>query len=70
MDLAVHQAVIDAGDTETGCTIHHITDVVDGGEIILQKRCEVEPNDTAESLKAKVQALEGPAFIEAIKKLS
>ena len=67
MDLAVHQAVIDAKEEETGCTIHQVTEAVDGGPIVVQKRVKVEPHDTAESLKAKVQPLEGPAFIEAIK---
>lgn len=68
MDTAVHQAVLDSGATETGCTIHRVTDVVDGGEILLQKRCRVETQDTAESLKQKVQALEQLAFVEVLKK--
>jgi phosphoribosylamine--glycine ligase/phosphoribosylglycinamide formyltransferase/phosphoribosylformylglycinamidine cyclo-ligase/phosphoribosylamine--glycine ligase/phosphoribosylformylglycinamidine cyclo-ligase len=68
MDLAVHQAVIDAKETESGCTIHEVTEEVDGGPIVVQKVVKVESSDTAESLKAKVQALEGPAFIEAIQK--
>lgn len=68
MDLAVHQAVIDAKETESGCTIHEVTEEVDGGPIVVQKVVKVETSDTAESLKAKVQACEGPAFIEAIQK--
>jgi phosphoribosylamine--glycine ligase/phosphoribosylglycinamide formyltransferase/phosphoribosylformylglycinamidine cyclo-ligase/phosphoribosylamine--glycine ligase/phosphoribosylformylglycinamidine cyclo-ligase len=67
MDLAVHQAVLDAGEEETGCTIHQVTESVDGGPIVIQKKVKVEAGDTAESLKAKVQPLEGPAFIEAIR---
>lgn len=66
MDLAVHQAVIDAKEEESGCTIHQVTDEVDGGPIVIQKRVRVETTDSAESLKAKVQPLEGPAFVEAI----
>jgi formyltetrahydrofolate-dependent phosphoribosylglycinamide formyltransferase len=66
MDLQVHQAVIDAGEEETGCTIHEVTETVDGGPIVVQKVVKVEKGDTAESLKAKVQPLEGPAFVEAI----
>jgi len=66
MDLRVHQAVIDAGEEETGCTIHEVTEHVDGGPIVLQKKVLVGKNETAESLKAKVQPLEGPAFILAI----
>lgn len=68
MDLAVHQAVLDAGVTETGCTIHYVDEGADTGPIIIQKKCLVEPTDTAETLKAKVQKLEGEAFIEAIQK--
>lgn len=69
MDLAVHQAVIDAGEKETGCTIHQVTEAVDGGPIVIQKVVQVDAGDTAESLKAKVQPLEGPAFVEAIEKV-
>ncbi|VEU35771.1 unnamed protein product [Pseudo-nitzschia multistriata] len=66
MDLRVHQAVIDAGEDESGCTIHEVTEEVDGGPILIQKKVSVSKDDTAESLKAKVQPLEGPAFVEAI----
>ena len=37
----VHQAVIDAGETETGCTIHQVTEEVDGGPIMVQKVVQV-----------------------------
>jgi len=43
-----------------------VTEEVDGGPIVVQKRAPVLPGDTPESLKARVQPLEGPAFIEAI----
>lgn len=66
MDLNVHQAVLDAGVPETGCTIHYVDEGADTGPIITQKKCTVEPGETAETLKAKVQKLEGEAFIEAI----
>jgi phosphoribosylglycinamide formyltransferase-1 len=58
MDMNVHQAVLDAGEKFTGMTIHKVTEVVDGGDIILQKSVEVSPDDTADILKEKVQALE------------
>ncbi|ALB01939.1 phosphoribosylglycinamide formyltransferase [Francisella persica ATCC VR-331] len=67
MDLAVHQAVIAAGDSVSGCTIHQVTEEVDGGDIILQLKCDVTKDDTAESLKAKVQALESEAWVEVIR---
>lgn len=66
MNLAVHQAVLDAGESKTGCTVHFVSEVVDGGSIILQKKCVVEQGDTAQSLKQKVQALEAQALIESI----
>ena len=66
MDTNVHQDVIINGDTETGCTIHFVTDEVDAGPILIQKKCNVEPDETVDTLKTKVQKLEGMAFIEAI----
>ncbi len=66
MDKNVHQAVLDAGEKETGMTIHFVDEGADTGEIILQKKCAVEPGDTADTLKEKVQKLEGDGFIEVI----
>ena len=66
MDTNVHEGVLKNGDTETGCTIHFVTDEVDGGPILIQKKCNIEPNETVDTLKTKVQQLEGTAFIEAI----
>ena len=67
MDINVHEEVLKNKDTETGCTIHFVNKVVDAGPILIQKKCNVDPDDTADSLKTKVQTLEGEAFIEAIK---
>jgi phosphoribosylglycinamide formyltransferase-1 len=66
MDTNVHKDVLNNGETETGCTIHYVTDALDGGPILIQKKCNVEPDETVETLKTKVQKLEGEAFIEAI----
>ena len=66
MDTNVHEEVLRNKDKETGCTIHFVTDKVDGGPILIQKRCLVESDDTVESLRSKVQKLEGEAFLEAI----
>ncbi len=67
MDTNVHKEVIKNRDTETGCTIHFVTEAVDSGPILIQKKCSVDINDTPDSLKKKVQSLEGEAFIDAIK---
>ena len=66
MDMSVHKEVLKNGDHETGCTIHFVTETVDGGPVLVQKRCTIETNETMATLKLKVQALEGGAFIEAI----
>ena len=66
MDTNVHEGVLKNNDKETGCTIHLVTDEVDKGPVVIQKKCLVDSDDTIESLKEKVQNLEGAAFLEAI----
>lgn len=70
MDLNVHEEVIKAGVKETGCTVHLVDEGVDTGKILIQKKCTVLPTDTPDTLKEKVQKLEGEALIEAIRRLS
>ncbi|STY31559.1 phosphoribosylglycinamide formyltransferase [Legionella wadsworthii] len=70
MNLEVHQAVLNAAEKETGCTVHVVTEHVDAGPIILQKKCPVLAGDTPEHLKTRVQELEGPALVEAIRILA
>ncbi|QIV95746.1 formyltetrahydrofolate-dependent phosphoribosylglycinamide formyltransferase [Allofrancisella inopinata] len=67
MDLAVHQSVIDAKEIKSGCTIHQVTEDVDGGQVVLQLGCDVLAIDTAETLKERVQKLESKAWVEVIK---
>lgn len=66
----VHEAVLAAGEKETGMTIHYVEEGVDTGEIILQKTCPVLQNDTPETLKERVQALEKKWYPEVIRKLA
>ena len=66
MDTNIHEEVLKNGDAETGCTIHFVTEEVDGGPILIQKKCPIFSNDNVDTLKVKVQALEGLAFVEAI----
>ena len=66
MDTNVHEEVLKNKDKETGCTIHFVTDEVDCGPVFIQKKCPVKPEDTVNSLKRRVQKLEGEAFLEAI----
>ena len=66
MDRAVHEAVLASGVAETGCTVHQVSEEVDAGPVVLQKRCPVRPGDTVESLRERVQALENIAFVEVL----
>lgn len=70
MNKSVHQAVLDAGEKETGMTIHYVTEVLDGGEFVLQKEVAVASDDTVDTLKAKVQALEKEWYPKVVLALS
>ena len=63
----VHEAVKNAGETETGITIHYVSDVCDGGEIIAQFKTPLSPDDTPEDIEAKVHVLEQRHFPEVIR---
>ncbi|MEN8658687.1 phosphoribosylglycinamide formyltransferase [Marivita sp.] len=52
--LHTHQRAIDAGDTEAGCSVHEVTAELDGGQVLGQVRVPIAPEDTADSLAAKV----------------
>lgn len=54
----VHKAVLEAGCTESGITIHYVNEHYDAGDIIFQARCPVFPDDDHEKLAARVHALE------------
>lgn len=56
--LHVHQAVLDAGDTETGCTVHLVNSQYDSGPVLATSRMPVSPSTTASELAARVLRLE------------
>lgn len=58
----VHDAVIAAGEKESGITIHYVDEHYDNGDIIFQAKCAVEESDTPETLAKKIQALEHRHF--------
>lgn len=62
----VHDAVISAREKESGITIHYVNEHYDEGDVILQARCGVEKNDTADSLAKKIHRLEHFYFPRAI----
>ncbi len=62
----VHNAVIEAGEKESGATVHFVTSGIDDGEIILQEKFDVAENDSAETLAQKVHQIEYDIFPKAI----
>ncbi len=56
--MNVHKSVIDSGESESGITIHFVNEEFDKGEIISQYKCDVEKEDTPESLSIRVRNLE------------
>jgi len=67
MDLDVHQEVLKNKEKETGCTLHWVTEELDAGPIIIQEKVAIDPGETPETLKAKVQAKEQAVILKGIK---
>ncbi|MBL8725759.1 MAG: phosphoribosylglycinamide formyltransferase [Planctomycetes bacterium] len=63
---AVHHAVLAAGETESGCTVHLCDEQYDHGRVLLQARVPVRPGDTAAQLAARVFTAECEAYPAAI----
>jgi phosphoribosylglycinamide formyltransferase-1 len=63
---AVHKAVIDNHDKESGITIHYVNKLYDKGDVIFQTRIKVDPADTSSSLAEKVHTLEYLHYPKAI----
>ena len=65
----VHEAVKAAGETETGMTVHWVTPVCDGGEIIAQYRTSLSPDDTADDIAEKEHVLEMAYFPKVVEEV-
>ncbi|MCW8138791.1 MAG: phosphoribosylglycinamide formyltransferase [Planctomycetota bacterium] len=66
----VHAAVLAAGATETGCTVHVVDDEYDRGPVLVQRRVPVLPDDDAATLAARVFEAECEAYPEAIRRFT
>ena len=64
--LHTHQRAIDQGDSHGGATVHYVTGELDGGPAIIQARVPIEPNDTADSLAARVLITEHQIYPVAV----
>src|SRR5665647_3842965 len=62
----VHEAVINAGEKESGATVHYVDEGIDTGEVIIQEKLFVKPGDSAESLAARVLEIEHVILPKAI----
>jgi phosphoribosylglycinamide formyltransferase-1 len=63
--MYVHQAVLEAGETESGCTVHLVDRGTDTGPILLQRKVPVFKSDTPESLAERIHREEHIAIVEA-----
>lgn len=68
--LNTHQRAIDAGDTEAGCTVHWVTEELDGGDIVLQQAIPIRKDDTAESLAERLLPMELSLYPKALQKIA
>ena len=67
--IKVHEAVIKAGEKESGCTVHFVTNEIDAGEIIANVKVPVLEDDTPETLQKRVLEQEHKLLIKGIKKI-
>jgi phosphoribosylglycinamide formyltransferase-1 len=63
----VHEAVLEAREKQTGCTVHYVDNEYDHGPVLLQRRIPVRPQDTVETLAARVFEEEKLALPEALR---
>jgi len=68
--MHVHESVIRSGDQQSGCTVHFVDEQYDHGETIIQHTCQVDADETPQSLADKVFRLECNAYVEAINKVA
>ena len=65
----VHQAVIEAGEKESGITIHNVNSNYDDGDIIFQAKCPIMKDDTPETLAQRIHSLEYKYYPQVIESL-
>ena len=68
--IAAWKQAVDAGVSETGCTVHYVDNGMDTGPVILQEKIPVLPGDTDKTLHARIQAVEHRLYPEAIRRVA
>ncbi len=64
--LNVHERILAAGETASGCTVHYVNEDLDAGEIILQREVPVLAGDTVDTLSTRILDEEHAAYVEAV----
>jgi phosphoribosylglycinamide formyltransferase 1 len=67
--LEAWKQALAAGETVTGCTVHYVDEKIDHGDVIAQREVPILPNDTAESLHARIQNAEHELYPAAIRQI-
>lgn len=67
--MNVHKAVVEAGDAESGISIHYVNEKYDEGSIIYQAKCKIDANDTPDDVAQKVHTLEYEHFPRIIEEI-
>ncbi len=67
--LDAQRQAFEAGVKITGCTVHLVNEDLDAGPVILQREVEVTPDDTADTLAARILELEHGAYVEAVREI-
>jgi phosphoribosylglycinamide formyltransferase-1 len=62
----VHEAVLEAGETESGCTVHIVDNNYDTGRIIKQEKVSIRRFETVQTLQARVQGVERELYPKVI----
>jgi len=70
LGLAVHRAVLESGDRETGATVHEVAAELDAGPVLSQIRVAVRPDDDAETLAARVLEAEHALLVATLEQLA
>ncbi len=65
--LNTHQRALEAGDSEHGCSVHFVTEELDGGPVVIQAALPIQAHDSAEQLAEKVHALEHKIYPLAVR---
>jgi len=68
--IAAWKQAVEAGVSETGCTVHYVDDGMDTGPVILQEKIPVHPEDTDKTLHARIQVVEHRLYPEAIRRVT